>query len=58
MDNGQRTTDNGQSVVEGSVGISDGDFLTALQADSLIDDSKELIRILTSSIKTAKITVK
>lgn len=33
----------------------DSDFINEVQAHSLIDDSRELIRILTSSIKTAKI---
>lgn len=34
--------------------LRDGQFLTAGQAESLIVDCKELQRILTSSIKTAK----
>lgn len=34
--------------------LRDGDFLTVPQAESLIIDCKELQRILTSSIKTAK----
>lgn len=35
--------------------LRDGEFNTVSQADSLIEDCKELIRILTSSIKTAKV---
>ena len=35
--------------------LRDGEFITISQAESLIEDCKELIRILTSSIKTAKI---
>lgn len=35
--------------------LKDEHFLTKQQADSMIDDCKELIRILTASIKTAKV---
>jgi four helix bundle protein len=34
--------------------LNDADYLTDSQAESLLEDCKELIRILTSSIKTAK----
>ena len=34
--------------------LRDSDFLTAAQADSLVVECKELQRILTASIKTAK----
>ncbi|HLA95457.1 MAG TPA: four helix bundle protein [Pyrinomonadaceae bacterium] len=34
--------------------LRDSDYLTTSQAESLIDDCKELERILTSAIKTAK----
>ena len=34
--------------------LRDSDFITSIQAESLIVDCKELQRILTSSIKTAK----
>ncbi|MFM9903745.1 MAG: four helix bundle protein [Pyrinomonadaceae bacterium] len=35
--------------------LRDSEYITAHQAESLIDDCKELIRILTASIKTARI---
>ena len=35
--------------------LRDGTFITTSQAESLLIDCKELIRILTASIKTAKI---
>ena len=35
--------------------LRDGEFLSTIQAESLLEDCKELIRILTSSIKTAKL---
>ncbi len=34
--------------------LRDGDFITEKQAGSLLDDCKELQKILTTSIKTAK----
>ena len=34
--------------------LRDGDFITHIQAESLIADCRELQRILTASIKTAK----
>ncbi len=34
--------------------LRDGDFITSVQAESLILDCKDLQKILTSSIKTAK----
>jgi four helix bundle protein len=34
--------------------LRDGEFITAMQAESLLVDCSELTRILTSSIKTAK----
>lgn len=37
--------------------LRDGDFITPAQAESLIVDCKELQRILTSSIKTAKMKI-
>lgn len=38
--------------------LRDEQFLAVAQADSMITDCKELIRILTASIKTAKRSVK
>ena len=34
--------------------LRDGEFITAKQAESLLEDCKELQKILTASIKTAK----
>ena len=38
--------------------LRDGDFITPAQAESLLADCLELQKILTSSIKTAKINLK
>jgi len=38
--------------------LRDSEYITTNQAESLVDNCKELVRILTSSIKTAKIKSK
>jgi four helix bundle protein len=50
-----------KEAVETEYGLNllrDGEFVSVAQAESLTDDCKELIRILTSSIKTVKINSK